>query len=178
LVAYLQKEVAALRPKKVMCIGTSAAGYAAIAAGHQLGADYVHAFAPQTLLDTSFAAIRSSRYKRSRWRLRLSRRARPELFDLAPLLRQPNGRTRYFLHYGAGSTRDSEHARRLSGLPGVVLIGYPCAAHAIGIFLARRDFLKQTLDFESQEDLTERAKAHFDDGIRIDEENVAATAVL
>jgi hypothetical protein len=171
LIAYLQQEIAALQPRKVMCIGTSSAGHVAIAAGHLLRADYVHAFAPQTFLDTSFAAIRRSRYKRSHLKLRLSRRAQRELFDLAPLLRKPNGKTKYFLHCCADSRRDREQARRLSDAPGVILMAYPCAAHGIGIFLAKRDFLKQTLDFASQENLTEKARAHFGDGMCIDGEN-------
>jgi hypothetical protein len=167
LIEYLESEIAALGPQKVMCLGTSSAGLVAIAAGHALGADYVHAFAPQTFVDTSLATIRKSRYKRSHLRLRFSRRARGKSLDLVPRLKVSNGKTRYYLHYCAASRRDEEHAQRLAGLPGVVLMAYPCSAHAIGIFLAKKDFLKQTLDFANQENLVESSRAAFGDGIRI-----------
>jgi len=167
LVAYLKSEIENLRPKKVMCVGTSAAGYVAIVAGRALGADYVHAFAPQTLLDTSLAAIRKSRYRLSHLKLRLSRRARRELFDLVPLLRESDGKTRYFIHYCHGSARDAGHARRVAGLPGVTTIAYPCATHSIGIFLGKRAFLKQTLDFANQDTLVEAARAHFPEGLEV-----------
>jgi hypothetical protein len=168
LIAYLESEIAALRPRKVMCVGTSSGGLVALAAGHALRADYVHAFAPQTFVDTSLAAIPRSRYKSSHLRLRLSRRAGGESLDVLPRLQISNGKTRYYVHYCAGSRHDDENARRLTGLPGVVLMAYPCSAHAIGIFLAKRDFLKQTLDFANQDDLTSRARSVFPDGLRID----------
>ncbi|HKA33036.1 MAG TPA: hypothetical protein VKH64_07480, partial [Candidatus Binatia bacterium] len=168
LIAYLESEITALRPRKFMCVGTSSGGLVALAAGHALGADYVHAFAPQTFVDTSLAAIPRSRYKRSHLRLRFSRRSHREGLDILPLLKVGNGKTRYYLHYCAGSQRDYEHARRLAGLPGVVLMAYPCSAHAIGIFLAKKDFLKQTLDFANQDELARRARAVFPDGLQID----------
>lgn len=167
LISYLKSEIAALGPKKIMCLGTSSAGFVAIAAGRELGADYVHAFAPQTFLDTSLEFIRKGRYKISHLKLRLSRRARRELFDLAPLLKDSDGKTRYFIHYCRGASRDRDHARRVAGLPGVTTIGYPCAAHSIGIYLAKRAFLKQTLDFANQDKLVEAARAHFPEGLEI-----------
>jgi hypothetical protein len=170
LIAYLEKEIAALRPQKVMCVGTSSGGLVALAAGHALAADYVHAFAPQTFVDTSLAAIRKGRYKRSHLRLLFSRRAKAEALDIVPRLETSNGKTKYYLHYCAGFKRDAEHARRLAGLPGVVLLAYPCSAHAIGIFLAKRNFLKQTLDFANQEKLIKMAMASFHDGIEVGEE--------
>ncbi len=175
LMAYLKKEIAALGPQKVMCVGTSSGGLVALAAGHALGADYVHAFAPQTFVDTSLAAIRKGRYKRSHARLRFFCRARGEALDLVPRLRAANGKTKYYLHYCSGSARDGEHARRLAGLPGVVLMAYPCSAHAIGIFLAKKDFLKETLDFAHQDELAQRAKSVFRDGLRIDGQDTVSS---
>jgi hypothetical protein len=171
---YLQSEIKLLRPQKLMCIGTSSAGYAALVAGYLLGADYVHAFAPQTLLDVSIGTIRKSRFKRSRLRLRFSRRARRDWFDVRALLGIPNGKTTYFVHHCAGAARDREYARRIAGLPGVVVMAYPCTAHAIGIYLAKRGFLKHTLDFSTQEKLPQLAKAEFRDGIHIDGDDVLA----
>jgi len=48
LLDYLGSQIEELAPQKVICIGTSSGGYAALVAGYYLGADYVHAFAAQT----------------------------------------------------------------------------------------------------------------------------------
>ena len=48
LISYLRQEIERLSPKKVLRIGTSARGYAAIRADHQLRTDHVQAFGSLT----------------------------------------------------------------------------------------------------------------------------------
>ena len=137
LIAYLKREIAQLKPDKLLCLGSSAGGYAAIAAGHLLGADYVHAFAPQTDLrrrppyrfETSLlASLRLYvRHVFFCMRLHLSKRAQRNLFDLAETLKKPNGRTTYFVHYCRGLPGDRNQAKHISGIAGVICIGYPCS---------------------------------------------------
>lgn len=161
LIAYLKEETARLRPSKVFCVGSSGGGYAAIIAGYFLGADFVHAFGPQTLIAVDREGIRNARHPYKRWRLSMSKRALREAFDLAALLKKSNGKTAYFVHYGSGHKIDGDFAARLACLPGVVTLGYPCEAHAIAIFLAKKRFLQTVLQLKNQDRFVEMARAHF-----------------
>lgn len=165
LVQYLSKEVADLNPQKVICLGTSSGGYAAILAGHQLKADYVHAFAPDTFLKirirSCLAGLWKGRYQLPRWKLLLSKRARPELFDLAKVLRDHNGRTTYFVHHCSGHERDRVRTARISGMPGVVSIAYPCNTHSVAVFLGKKGFLPKILDISNQDRIVALARSHF-----------------
>ena len=169
LVGYLKEEIARLSPEKVFCIGTSGGGYAAILAGHQLCADYVHAYSPQTNHDRINSGVSDGRSRLSRWIDTLYKLNKPPLIDLSQVLKQSNRKTTYFIHYCRGSSKDRHHAAHLSGLPGVFLLGYPCDTHRIAIFFAKKGFLKNTLDITRQDKLVEMAKAHFAEGIEISE---------
>ena len=167
LLDYLKREIARLRPKKVLCVGTSSGGYAAIVAGHYLKADFVHAFSPQTKIALDRGAIRNARHPLNRWRMSMSRRIYKEVLDLVPMLSDYNGKTRYFVHYGIGHEIDLRAAGRIAGMPGVATLGYHCNAHAIAIFLAKRKFLSHLLVIENQDRLAQIARHHFGEKIRI-----------
>jgi hypothetical protein len=167
LIGYLQQEIARLRPSKVFCVGTSSGGYAAVIAGHYLKADFVHAFSPQTKIAIDPKGIWNARHPIHRWRMSISRRVYREVLDLAPMLSQSNGETRYFVHYGAGHTIDRRFAERIAGMPSVTTIGYQCNAHAIAIFLAKKKFLDKVLVLENQNRLAEIARDHFGETVRI-----------
>lgn len=176
LIAYLEQEIARLRPKTVLCVGTSSGGYAAIVAGHHLKADFVHAFSPQTFIDLSQERIRRARHPIQRWRMSFSRRIHRGLLDLAPMLSRFNGKTRYFLHYGAEHEGDRRYADRIAGMPSVVTLGYPCKVHAIAIYLAKEQFLGHVLVLRNQARLAEMARKHFGEKMRITSAESAARA--
>jgi hypothetical protein len=165
LVNYLNSEIEQLKPSKVICLGTSAGGYAAIVAGHHIRADYVHAFAPDTLLDVGLLScikgIWSARYSWSRWKLFFSRSAQRGFFNLANLLAIHNGKTVYYIHHCAGAKRDAEGAGRLAHMPGVVSMPYPCSTHSVALFLAQQSFLPKILNADNQDQIVELAQAHF-----------------
>jgi len=161
LLNYLGTEIERLSPKQVFCIGTSSGGYAALVAGYYLGADYVHAFGAQTRIAVDRDSIRNALYPSNRQRLSKSRRAFRQAFDLAPLLKEPNNKTTYFLHYCACHKVDCAYAERLAGLPSVITFGYPCSAHAVAIFLAKKRFLGTLLDVKNQSRLMDVVKDHF-----------------
>ena len=166
LVAYLQDEIARLNPNKVVCVGTSSGGYAAIRAGHRLRADYVHAFAPQTGARSTIRSKPRGRYRFWPWRSALIRRAGAPV-DLRRILRKSNGKTTYYIHYGRGHTKDRFHAEHISGLPGVVTLGYPCETHRIAVFLAKTGFLKESLVLASQDRLPALARERFPKSLEI-----------
>lgn len=169
LIAYLKDEIARLSPKHVFCIGTSQGGYAAIFAGHLLRADYVHAFSPQTSADRIDFHDSDGGFRLSGWRETLREMTKHAIIDLAQVLRQSNGKTTYFIHYGHGCSYDRRHAEHLTRLPRVFLLGYPSATHQIAIFLAKTGFLTNTLDIARQDIMVEMAKAHFSEAIEISE---------
>jgi hypothetical protein len=167
LIDYLKKEMDQLRPKQVLCVGSSAGGYAAIVAGHHLRVDYVHAFAPQTLIVSGIRGIRHGRFPLSRLRLTVSRRTRRDLFDLASMLRDSNEKTTYFVHYSSGHAIDRGYAEGIAGVSSVVTLGYPCDAHAITVFLGKKGFLGKVLDIANQNRLVDIARLHFGDTVLI-----------
>ncbi len=151
--------LAELKGAKLMTIGTSMGGYAALLAGHLLGADYVHAFSPQTYLDAANIARLADTGIGHRANLkavhgRLGDNA--ESLDLRRVLQRPNGRTRYFIHVCSGHAPDRQRAEHLDGLPQVAVLRYPCTVHNVLIGMSRKRFLRTALTPEAQDDLVER----------------------
>ena len=123
--------------QNVNYLGTSAGGYAAILFGHRNKADMVYAFAPQTLLN-----LRKLR--------RLTRRKDTSMFpeehvDLAKLLANHNGVTRYRVFYCEGHARDRKFAERIAHLPGVELLPQPGDTHLVIQEMYKRGELKSML---------------------------------
>jgi acyl carrier protein len=157
-----------LAPDKVMMIGTSAGGYAALLAGHLLQADYVHAFSPQTYIDPASirrygddALVQKTGPMLQSLYARLGEDA--ECLDLARALGRWNGKTRYLLHVCARSERDLRRARHLDGMPALTILRYPCAIHNVLVGMAHRRFLHSVLALEQQDGLVERHRQLFDD---------------
>jgi hypothetical protein len=146
---YLSREVRRLQPQKIFCIGTSAGGYAAIRAGHDLVADYVHAFAPQTVGVSPLTGVKK------------------HFLDLAQILEDSNQKTAYYIHYGRKHLQDAAYARHLFHSPGVTTVGYPTDTHLIAVFLAKKMFLTKALALENQERLAEISRAHFAEPLEI-----------
>ena len=154
LILYLRQEIERLSPKKVLCIGTSAGGYAAIRAGHQLHADYVQAFGPVTGLLPPNLWPQGKHHRGS-------------FMDLAEVLKEWNQKTIYYIHYCCGFDPDRYHAERLSRSPGVVRIGYPCNSHQVAIFLAKKGLLTEALAIANQDRVGEIAKAYFGEDLEL-----------
>jgi hypothetical protein len=168
LVAYLREEIERLGAKKVLCVGTSSGGYAAIRAGHHLAADYVHAFGPQTGSRPLGLAAPNGRRRLWPWKNGAPIRFRSRL-DLSQLLADWNQKTIYYVHYGRARRRDRYYAERLFKSPGVVSIGYPSDTHLIAVFLAKKGFLLKTLAMANQDRLVEAAKAHFREALEVND---------
>jgi hypothetical protein len=142
---FLRREIKKLGPKKTIFVGTSAGGYAAIRVGHDLGADYVHAFGAQTGLNPVH--------------LRLPDREPP--MDLTPFLNDPNSVTTYYLHYCHSYESDRLHADRIANSPNVVTLGYPGNTHLITVLLARKGLLGQLLSIDNQENIVTLALKYY-----------------
>lgn len=161
--AELRRRIAELAPQKMIFIGASSGAYAALLLGHELGADYVHAFSPYTYLDRANVLKHDDQDSLAHQADTIARiEALPAdvraLLDLAPLLARHNRKTRYYLHVCRNSRWDMMRAKRLVKCPGVLLIGYPCTGHGVASTLARNNLLGDLLKLENQEHLPRKLK--------------------
>lgn len=160
LLAGLREHIARLAPQKLMFIGASSGGFAAILFGHELKADYVHAFSPYTYVgrrqcvkneDKQSIALHAETVDR----IDALPAAVHPFFDLQPILARHNGKTRYYLHVCRGSPWDFMRVRRLERLPGTLVAGYPCDGHGVAVVLARAGLIGDLLDIGNQERMAE-----------------------
>lgn len=149
--ATIDEVVEGLRPlvagrDRVVFVGQSAGGYAAILLGALLGVDEVLAFSPQTFLDRRLRR----RHGDDRWpdcvaEIRGMRRAERRHLDLADVLRAGPSRTAFHLYYGSENRLDALHCRRLGAVPTVVLHPWPTGSHAVARRMREEGSLRTVL---------------------------------
>ena len=123
---YIRSVVNDLKIDRIVTIGNSAGGYAALLFGALLQADEVHAFAPQTFLTSSHEY---------RWNSRASGRLEQlpidvKYGDLRSLL-AAHVPTRFHVYYSEQDQLDSYHAQRIAHYAGVTLHPYREGGHGI-----------------------------------------------
>jgi pimeloyl-ACP methyl ester carboxylesterase len=117
--------------ERLVVVGSSAGGYAALAFGSLLEADLVLSFSPQTMLERGWLDEAGD----DRWPGHFKNLAAlggpdPRWTDLREALpRERRPRTVYELHYPAPFELDARHAERLADLPGVTMIGHDRGYH-------------------------------------------------
>ena len=158
LLELLRDAIDHLAPGKVMALGTSGGGTAALLFGHALKVDYVHAFSPFTYADDANLNRYQDREMLARHRRVVARlHALPAevqvLLDVQKALAHHNGKTRYFVHYCEGRNFDVIRAKHIEKCPGVSLLAYPCDVHQVAESLARKRLLDVVLKLENQERL-------------------------
>ncbi len=142
VLTFLKTAITKERVRRVVTIGNSGGGYAAILFGVLLGADEIHAFNPVTLLrgpeDTSAPD-----------QLELLKQERgldiPYLDLRAVLDRHLQPGAKIYIHYSRGDNRDRRHAKYLRRFPNVRLYEYPFVTHHVARFFAERDMLTPLL---------------------------------
>jgi len=97
------------RPMELFCVGTSSGAYCAMLFGHYLQADIVYAFGAQTVVEPKI--LNGTVIDMP-----------PAHQDLALLLSDWNGRTRYKMYYSRDCEPDRVAAERIAHCPGVELI--------------------------------------------------------
>jgi len=150
--ARLRQMIAAIKPSKVICIGQSMGGYAAILFGMLLQADAVIAYGPLSYLKAEWV----ERDGDQRWLpvFRALSRQLPMPFydDLINLAKSYS--TLPQLHIVAGTNPDGTggmpnmdqiHVDRYAGLPGVRLHIYPEARHEVSYWLVDKGLMDQLL---------------------------------
>jgi hypothetical protein len=129
--AGIREIVERAAPRRLVTIGASAGGYAALLFGRLLGADEVHAFGPQTFISPGLRARHLDRRWPKLWRsLILSGRYQPRYGDLYRVFRRtPSQDARVVVHYCPSDRLDSAHAKRLGRHPEVELRAHDGGGH-------------------------------------------------
>jgi hypothetical protein len=155
LVEWLGNEIQRIAAKRVIFIGVSSGGYAALILGHLLNPDYVHSFSPFTYFDLK-NAIRNGDYKNAvlRWPLAMFRlnvmvpASSRRYLDMKPVLMENTGRTRFFIHACAHSS-DRTRAEHLKDCPRTRIFLYPCETHNVTWPMLKSRCIKELLKEEN-----------------------------
>jgi len=111
-IKYLEKVIEKYGFKKTIFLGNSAGGYAAMLFGRLLNVEEVHAFSPQTFLDSWNRLLNWDR----RWSKQISNLKTDSkiFFDLKNVFRRiPNHKTRTFIYWDTRHRLDNRHALRM-----------------------------------------------------------------
>jgi pimeloyl-ACP methyl ester carboxylesterase len=117
--------------ERLVVVGSSAGGYAALAFGPLLEAELVLSFSPQTILDRGWLDAAGDH----RWPVHFENLAAlggpdprwADLREALPRERRPD--TVCEVHYPAGFELDARHAERLADLPGVTMAAHDLGSH-------------------------------------------------
>jgi pimeloyl-ACP methyl ester carboxylesterase len=144
--AFLNREIETARARRVVMIGFSLGGFAAMLYGHLLQVAEVHAFSPQTFVSLGRRLRhRDSRWQRFVFKFHLSSAAFAPR-DLQPLLARATGRTRQLVYYATDSRLDTVHAEHVRGLPGVELCSHPEGGHRLVTDMRDRGELRTIIE--------------------------------
>lgn len=132
IVTFLREKINQYQAKKVILVGNSMGGYAAILFGILLDADIVHAFSPQTFINR----LNRLRYLDRRWRKQLQNTYRlvdKRYFDLRPVLKANHKKLKckFNIFYSHTHRLDRIHAEHLRSLPNVNLYAFQSGGHRL-----------------------------------------------
>jgi pimeloyl-ACP methyl ester carboxylesterase len=133
--------------ERLVMIGSSAGGYAALAFGALLEADLVLSFSPQTMLDRAWMEeVGDLRWPGHFKTLHALGGPDPRWLDLREALpRERRGKTVFEVHYPVHYEEDRRQAERLAGLPGVEMRGHERGYHNFIQTLRNRGELAEIL---------------------------------
>ncbi len=149
LANYISRLVHREGIRRVVYIGNSGGGYAAIALGALAGAHDIHAFNPPTRL------FNEGEYHRRDAVASFDGLITPNdpTADLKVLLSQTQRTTLHtHVYYSTGDPIDRRRCLHLRNSPGVTLVGYPTSSHSLARYLAREGTITQLLDASCRED--------------------------
>jgi len=120
---YLRDMIREQQPRKVVAVGNSAGGYAALLFGYLLSANIVLAFSPQTFISRHERALHGD----DRWgeyqilNAHQSPTRQEKYFNLKRTLGAHRTRTKYRIYYQRENRLDNIHARRMRVVDNVFL---------------------------------------------------------
>lgn len=115
---------------RIVFVGNSMGGYAAILFGSMLNIDHVLAFSPQTFIDK----LNRFRFQDKRWSNELSyvysrNSHQKKYYNLSSLLKKNKLSTIFDIHYSELNKLDSIHAQRLKNIDNINLYSYNMGDH-------------------------------------------------
>jgi len=173
LLERFRADIKKIQPRKIIFIGASAGGFAAVLFGHLLGADYIHAFGTRVHFKISkiiqYGDIKSL-LNRLPTIFKLTFLLPPQhrcYLDLKSFLKEninPNPNTKTNLHACAYCV-DAARANYLKDIPNTRIFLYPCEQHNVAAILLKSQclhymLLKQNLD--TPEDVYKKFYGDFD----------------
>jgi len=141
IVRHIRNICAQENIKRVVTVGSSGGGYAAILIGILINADEVVAFSPVSkLLDRTDTIFPDTLVE-------LQNRIGKDNLYLDPyrLNQEVKPKTRINILYGANNRKDTRHAKYLGRLENVRLVGFPFFSHHLSYFLAKQGELDRLL---------------------------------
>lgn len=129
---YLGKQIAEQRIRRVVTLGNSMGGYAALLFGWLLRADEVHAFSPQTYISRRQRLMsRDFRWRQAVRRAQVSGDLSGRYLDLLPLFEEQPMRGNIHIYYCRVHRLDRYHATRLEGQAGFELHPHEAGGHVL-----------------------------------------------
>ncbi|KAB1064879.1 YqiA/YcfP family alpha/beta fold hydrolase [Salibacter halophilus] len=146
--SYLEELIEKNDYKKVLFLGNSMGGYAAILLGTLIDVHHIIAFAPQSFIDPFYRFIyRDKRWKEQMKNVHNCEQSHKEYFDLKAYLKQNQSYKSSILIYFSSSDRlDKIHAERLKLLNGVSTIKVLEGGHTLVKTLRDRGELKRIIE--------------------------------
>ena len=146
---YLKNMIREQQPRKVVAVGNSAGGYAALLFGYLLSANIVLAFSPQTFISKQERALHGD----DRWEeyqilnAHQSPTRQEKYFNLKRTLGARRTGTKYRIYYQQENRLDRIHAKRMRVVPNVFLHPRPEGGddHHLVVHLKRNGALKKML---------------------------------
>lgn len=138
VVDFIKQVIRAEKIERVIFVGDSAGGYAAILYGILADADCILAFSPQTNLS-------QSKYTSFKDRIKILHRDYTNMsqyFNLQDIIGSAHDPNNHIsIHYSKYHLRDFINARELYGHQSVDLVGYPMFTHTVPSALKNFDYL-------------------------------------
>jgi hypothetical protein len=144
--AFLSVTIERASVERVVMVGASAGGFAALLFGSWCGVDEVIAFSPQTFIDAENRRLAGD----SRWPeqiddLHEAIAGRSATLDLLDVLPRDAGKTRFQIHVSTDDLLDLVHAQRVAGRAGVEIHEHDRGGHRLVKTLRDRGLLEPML---------------------------------
>ncbi|GAB4341412.1 MAG: hypothetical protein Kow0089_15780 [Desulfobulbaceae bacterium] len=145
--AFLREKVRETGASRVITMGNSMGGYAALLFGKLIDAAVIHAFSPQTVLH-------DERYIRNKERIAAVHERYPAtFFDLKPVMEKP-GEGLVHIYYDMTNSIDRKHAGRLKKVDGARFYRFIGGGHGLVRFMRETGQLARILHASCHEPLT------------------------
>jgi len=141
---YLKELIEKHNYTKVVCLGNSMGGYAALVIGNLIKADTILAFAPQTFLDT----LNRETYKDNRWAEEIAHlpyKIKKKYLDLEILFHKNRSKSAIHIYYSLDERIDAIHAKKFEHIENVKLHAYKDGGHQLVQLLRKKGDLYKIL---------------------------------